>query len=87
MTDLHDQLREYDLDLAAGQLYEGIITNSPADPSEGVLVRLPDQDKQFGPMPWSERASVPLPLRGDRALFTKSDQETYWCIGWWPYGS
>lgn len=85
MTDLHDQLRQYDLDLATGQLYEGIVVNNPADPSEGLRVRLPDQDKSFGPMPWPERATVALPLRGDRALFTKTNQETYWCVGWWPY--
>lgn len=87
MTDLHDQLKEHDLELAAGQLYEGIVVNTLVDPSDGVLIRLADQDKAFGPMPWMERASVTGPTRGDRALFTKSDQESYWCVNWWPYDS
>lgn len=85
MSDLHEQLKKQEEDLVTGQLYEGIVVATITNPGLGVQIRLPDQDKSFGPMPWPERASVLGPTRGDRALFTKSDQDAYWCVGWWPY--
>lgn len=84
MSHLDEEQRKLNHELSKGHMYEGVVVADLSTADQLISIRLPDQDKAFGPMPWPERGML-MPSRGDRALMTISDDDQYWCVGWWPY--
>lgn len=77
-----------------GSSYQGIITTTPADPQERVMVNIPSLDPsgqlEWGPCPWSPRihdaSNFAMPSAGDLALVLMTEEGEPWIVEWWPYG-
>lgn len=66
--------------------YEAVVRDAPATVDDMMTVTSRSLDggrTVIGPCPWMPRG-VDLPLEGDRALVTFTDEEEAWVIAWWP---
>lgn len=80
------------------ELYEGVVTQGAAAPTDDVYVRIPQFDDdvdprgthRHGPCRWSPHPAtggvLSYPAVGNAALIAVSDLGNYWIVEWWPYG-
>lgn len=71
-------MKELDAEIAVGHLYEGIVVDDPGSVGIGIQIRLVDQDKSFGPMPWPARAWSPTSYIASAPVWTGFSYGANW---------
>lgn len=75
---------------ASNNTYEGVVAKNPGSVATQLFVTIPAIDRQamHGPCKWTPRVddagATVLPVIGDTALITISEDGNPWVIAWWP---